>query len=148
MNTTVPMPAWLRKIQQSWMYQVVILPTVIGFGGALLLQGCLADLANIQRACVMTALNGFIIAVLTSFLKGHAPGSTNFASDGSTIPAAEKLKELTDNVITIQAKAADLAIPTVTPAMGANAAAAAESATRAVAINNQIVKTALANEMK
>lgn len=149
MNTTVPMPAWLRKIQQGWAYQAVILPAVIGFGGSLMLQGCLIDgIDNISRKCAMAALNGFLISLFTSFLKGHSPGSASFASNGDPIPAAVQIKEMADNVVKIQTKASDPTIPSVTQAMADAAQAKLNSTALNVAMNNQIVKTALANEAK
>ena len=149
MDTTVPMPAWLRAWQQSWVYQAVVLPTVIGFGGSLMLQGCLANgLENLQRACVVAALDGFFISLITSFLKGHSPGSPQFASNGTTIDAVPQLKELVDNTITVHAQAKDPNFPAVTPANAANATAAVDTAVQAVNEQNAIVKDALANEVK
>ena len=149
MNTTVPMPAWMRRSQQSWWWQVVGLPALLGFGGSLLLKGCLTGgLENIQSACLWSALDATLISFLTVLISGHSPGSVNFAVDGTSIPAAIKLKELADNVIEVKARAVDPAFPNVGKTAANNAEAAADSATRAVVINNQIVKTALANEAK
>ena len=144
----VPMPAWLRSWQQSWTYQAVVLPTVIGFGGSLMLQGCLANgLENLQRACVVAAVDGFVISLITSFLKGHSPGSAQFASNGTTIEAVPQLKELVDNTIAIHAQAKDPTSP-VQPVDANKASAAVDQAVAAVSANNAIVKSALANEAK
>ncbi len=145
----VPMPAWARKIQQGYVWQKIALPTMIGFGGALVLQGCLTHgLENIERACVMTAANAWILSLITSWLQGHSPGSAAFASNGTTIDAVPQLKELVDNTITVHAQAKDPNFPLVTPMAAAKATAAVDQAVEAVNVQNAIVKTALANEVK
>ena len=95
-----------KKVQQTWTFQVLILPLVVGFGSAMLVSGCLKDgIQNITSVCVWGALNSTLVSFLTVIFSGHAPGSSDFKADG-TPTAAPVLKELDDNVLLVKAKAA------------------------------------------
>ena len=103
----VPLPPWARQIQQTWTFQVLILPLVVGFGSAMLVSGCLKDgIQNITSVCVWGALNSTLVSFLTVIFSGHSPGSSDFKADG-TPTAAPVLKELDDNVLLVKAKAED-----------------------------------------
>ncbi len=74
----------MRRWQQSYLWQIILLPILTGFGGSLLAAGCLKDgIDHISRACVMGAVNTTIIAGVTVFLSGHSPGSASFNPDGT-----------------------------------------------------------------
>ena len=147
-TVTVPMPPWMRRVQQSFYWQNIFLPTAVGFGGSLIIQGCLGQLDNIQKSCVVAAFHSTVLTWITAWVKGHSTGSTSFAADGTDIAAAPKLKELADNVIAIKAQAADPTIPQVTQADANAAAVKLNDATTNVAMANSMVKDALANEAK
>lgn len=143
----VPLPPWARKIQQAWAFQVLFWPILLGFGSAVLIQGCLANgIENISRACLMGALNSTLVSFLTVIFSGHSPGSSDFKADG-TPTAAPVLKELDDNVLLVKAKAAD---PTssLTTVDAVHAENAVKQAAQSVIINNAMVKDALASEAK
>jgi hypothetical protein len=79
----VPLPPWLRKIQQSWLWQFIGLPLSLGFGSAMLLDGCLANgIDHIQRACVMGAISTTVISFLTVVISGHSVNSASFYPNG------------------------------------------------------------------
>jgi hypothetical protein len=79
-----PLPPAVRRVQQSWYWQALGLPLSLGFGSAILVQGCLANgIDHISRACVMSALSGALISFLTVLVSGHPPGSSDFHSDGT-----------------------------------------------------------------
>ena len=81
---TVPLPAWMRRIQQTYAYQALLVPFVVGFGGFLIADGCLTGgIFNMQRACLESALNGWIISVITVFISGKSVGSPDFHPDGT-----------------------------------------------------------------
>lgn len=86
---TVPLPPWLRRIQQSWLWQVIALPLLLGFGGSMLSMGCLANgIQNISHACLMGAINSTLISFATVVISGHSAGSASFNSDGTVNAAA------------------------------------------------------------
>jgi hypothetical protein len=122
---TVPLPPWLRRWQQWWLYQNAIMPIAVGFVSSLVLQGCLKDLFHIEFDCVHTAVNACGSSLLTAWVKGHSAGSSDFKTDGTPIPAAPELKQLADKAIVLQAKATDPADPT-TQAQATEAAATVE----------------------
>jgi hypothetical protein len=135
---TVPLPPWLRRIQQSWYWQNLIMPIGVGFLGTLTLQGCLTDVFNVSMVCVKGAVNGVILTLITSFVKGHSAGSSDFKSDGTTLDAAPKLKQLADAAIVMQAKATD---PT-SPVTQAEATQAAQTVTRVDAVVSNVLASA------
>ena|ERR1019366_3858503 len=92
----VPLPPWARKIQQMWLAQVFALPLLIGFGGSVLIQGCLAGgVDNIQRACVIGALSNTFVSFLTVILSGHSSGSASFHDDGSVNAVVAEVAAIT-----------------------------------------------------
>lgn len=143
----VPLPPLLRKWQQTWLWQVLGLPLVVGFGSAMLVSGCLKDgIQNITTVCVWGALNSTLVSFLTVVFSGHPPGSSDFKSDG-TPTAAPVLKQLDDNVLLVKEKATD---PTSSISL-ADARFAEDSVKRAAAavlVNAGMVKTALDGEVK
>ena len=81
---TVPLPPWLRKWQQTWYFQALLVPFVVGFGGFLIADGCLSDgIFSLHKACLESALNGWIISVITVFISGKSVGSPDFHPDGT-----------------------------------------------------------------
>jgi len=101
---TVPLPPWLRKIQQSWYWQFLGLPLLVGFGGSMVTMGCLKDgIQNVAPACFWGAVNTTIISFFTVLISGHSPGSASFEPNGTTNTPVE-------NLVTIQ-KAADTTRP-------------------------------------
>lgn len=105
---TIPMPAFLRAWQQSWFYQAVLVPFVIGYGGSLLLLGCLKNgIFHLDAACWQDAFSGYAISLITVFVRGHSVGSAQFASNGTDIPAATELKKLADAAVAVQKRADD-----------------------------------------
>lgn len=142
---TIPMPAWLRAWQQTWYWQMLLLPALTGFGGSLLLQGCLSKgVENIDHACLMAAMNATLLTFFTAWVKGHSVGSTSFAIDGTTIAAAAPMKELADNAVELKARADDMKDKAVMPADAIKAEQALDSATRAVGIQNTVVQQQVA----
>lgn len=120
---TVPLPPWLRNLQQSALWQDICLPILTGFGGALVLHGCFGKgIENIDRACVMLALNTLLLTWLTSIVKGHSVGSASFDAAGNPIAAAPVLKQLADTAVELQKRADDPKDTTVTPELGQAAA--------------------------
>jgi hypothetical protein len=96
---TVPLPAWLRRWQQSFTYQVVLVPFIVGFGGFLLADGCLKDgIFAISKTCVESAFSGYVVSMITVFVSGKSVGSAEFKPDGTTNATVA-------NVVAIQAKA-------------------------------------------
>ncbi len=96
---TVPLPAWLRSWQQTWYWQILLLPAIVGFGGSLVVNGCLSNgLFAIQLPCVKLAASTWVLALLTSFIKGHASGSASFKPDGTP-------NQTVNDVVTIQGAA-------------------------------------------
>jgi hypothetical protein len=142
----VPLPPILRRAQQSWLWQVIGLPVSVGFGSAILVQGCLAHgFENLQRACVMAALDGTLVSFLTVVISGHSPGSPSFKSDGTVIEAAPKLKELADNAIILQQKAND-PLSSVTRGEARDAAIAVNQIEAVVGAQNAMFKSTLKSE--
>jgi hypothetical protein len=139
---TVPLPPWLRRCQQSWYWQNAALPVFVGFLGSLTLQGCMSDVFAISLVCVKGAANATILTLLTSWVKGHSVGSSDFKSDGTELPAAPKLKELADTAITLQAKASDPA----SPVTQADATQAAQTVTRVDAVVSNVLASAEAKK--
>ena len=87
-----PLPPWLRRIQQTYLAQVVVLPILTGFGSAILIGGCLANgIDHITRTCVMGAINSTMAAFLTAILSGHSPQSASFNPDGTKNLSVEML---------------------------------------------------------
>jgi hypothetical protein len=79
-----PLPPWLRRVQQTYLAQVVVLPILMGFGSSMLISGCIADgIDHITRACVMGSINSTLAAFLTAVFSGHSPGSASFNKDGT-----------------------------------------------------------------
>ncbi len=96
-----PLPPWLRRFQQGWTYQAVLLPLFMGFGSSLVLNGCLGrGVQNIDVVCLWGAINASIAAFLTAIFSGHSPGSASFT------PAGEPNKVVADVVKVQQAVAA------------------------------------------
>lgn len=80
----MPLPPLLRRVQQSYYWQFICLPVLIGFGGALVANGCLAHgLFDIDPVCLKTALSSTILSFLTVLISGHSPNSASFNSDGT-----------------------------------------------------------------
>lgn len=104
---TVPLPPWLRRIQQTWYWQNFALPIGVGFLGSFALQGCLSDIFNIQANCIHIAINSTVTSLLTAWVKGHSVGSSDFKSNGTPLAAAPKLKEMVDVAAMLELKAAD-----------------------------------------
>jgi hypothetical protein len=138
MSSTVPLPPYLRRLQQSWWWQAFLLPVTVGFLGSITLQGCLSDIFSISMICVKGAVNATILTLLTSWVKGHSAGSSDFKSDGTTLDAAPKLKQLADAAIVMQAKATD---PT-SPVTQAEATQAAQTVTRVDAVVSNVLASA------
>jgi hypothetical protein len=136
---TVPLPPWLRRCQQSWYWQNFALPIVVGFLGSITLQGCMADVFSISMVCVKGAANATMLTLLTSWVKGHSTGSSDFRSDGTVLEAAPKLKQLADTAITLQAKASD---PT-SPVTQAEATDAAATVTRVDAVVSNVLESTI-----
>jgi hypothetical protein len=91
-----PLPPWARRIQQTWLFQVVALPIFLGFGSAIMVQGCLANgIEHIQRACLMGAINSTIISFVTVIVSGHSVASPAFHDDGSSNKAVAEVVEAT-----------------------------------------------------
>ena len=94
---TVPLPPWLRKWQQGWLYQTVLVPFVVGFGGFLLADGCLKDgIFSIQTSCLESAFSGFVVSLITVFISGKSVGSAEFHPDGTpntTVANVVKVQE-------------------------------------------------------
>ena len=81
---TVPLPPWLRAWQQTWYWQILLMPALIGFGGSLVVNGCFANgLFAIGLPCVKLATSTWVLALLTSFIKGHSSGSASFNPNGT-----------------------------------------------------------------
>src|SRR5262245_5405226 len=139
MMPEVPLPPLLRRFQQSWYWQSLLLPFLVGFGGSLLLQGCLGDLGNLQQKCIWAAFNGYLISLITSWIKGHSLGSASFAADGTKIAAVGQLKQLVDTAHSVQAKAADPSAPEVTDEDAATARTALGNAARSIAAQVELV---------
>ena len=118
---TVPLPPWLRRWQQTWYWQNAALPITVGFLGSLYQQGCMSDIFAISMVCVKGAVNATVLTLLTSWVKGHSAGSSDFRSDGTPIPAAPKLKESADAAVALQQQASDTT-SSVTQATATNAA--------------------------
>jgi hypothetical protein len=93
----VPLPPWLRRWQQGWLYQAVLVPFVVGFGGFLLADGCLKDgIFSIQMPCLESAFSGFVISLITVFISGKSVGSAEFHADGTpntTVANVVKVQE-------------------------------------------------------
>jgi hypothetical protein len=69
---------------------------VVGFGGAILAQGCLANgIEHLQRACVMAAINSTIVSLVTVIVSGHSVASPAFHDDGSPNKAVAEVVEVT-----------------------------------------------------
>ena len=84
MMADMPLPPWLRKIQQSYYWQVLCLPLLVGFGGALLTNGCLArGIFDIDVACLKGAVSSYILMTIGIYISGHSPGSASFNADGT-----------------------------------------------------------------
>jgi hypothetical protein len=132
---TVPLPPWMRRIQQSFWWQIAMLPMLVGFLGSLILQGCLADVFAISLGCVKGAVNATVLTLLTSWVKGHSSGSSDFKSDGTPLDAAPKLKQLADTAIALQAKATDPS----SPVTQAEATDAAQTVTRVDAVVSNVL---------
>ena len=137
---TVPLPPWLRRIQQSWYWGRFALPVLVGFIGSLTLQGCMADIFAISVVCVKGAVNATVLTLLTSWVKGHSEGSSDFKSDGTPLEAAPKLKQLADTAITLQAKVTD----PQSPVTQADATQVAQTVARV----DDVVSTVLAEAKK
>lgn len=143
--STVPLPPWMRRIQQAWLYQNLAMPIGVGFFSSLILQGCLSDLFNIQFTCVHTAVNACASSLLTAWVKGHSVGSSDFRSDGNPIPAASKLKESADAAVALQQQASDTTSP-VTQATATNAAKAVRATEATVIATADAVTQAAAQK--
>ena len=93
---TVPLPPWLRRIQQSFLWQFVGLPIIVGFFGALTVNGCLAHgLFAIDTACLEGATSSTLISFLTVAISGHSPGSDSFKNDGTVNEAVKQTAAIT-----------------------------------------------------
>jgi hypothetical protein len=136
--STVPLPPWLRRCQQSWYWQNAALPITVGFVGSLYQQGCMSDIFAISMVCVKGAVNSIVLTLITSWVKGHSIGSSDFKSDGTVIDAAPKLKQLADAAIVMQTKASD---PT-SPVTQAAATQAAETVARVDTVVSETLKEA------
>lgn len=134
----ISLPPWMRRIQQTWYWQKFLQPMGVGFATAVVLQGCLGHgIEHIEMPCMVGAGNSMITALITKWTAGHSQGSTAFASDGTPIAAAPKLKALADAAIAMQTNATDPKSP-VTQAQATDAAAT-------VARVDTVVATVLAN---
>ncbi len=123
-----PLPPWLRRFQLTYWYQAVLLPVVMGFGSALVLNGCLANgVQNITTVCVWTAVNATIAAMLTAIFSGHSPGSASFKPDG------EPNKVVAD-VVKVQQAAASIPTPDMKMAVRSVEVVAAQQASIVMAL--------------
>jgi hypothetical protein len=93
---TVPLPPWLRAWQQTWYYQALLVPFVVGFGGFLVADGCLSGgIFAITLACAKSAFSGYLVSLATVFISGKSVGSPDFKTDGTANKTVE-------NIVTIQ----------------------------------------------
>lgn len=92
----IPMPPWMRVIQQSYIWQFVCLPVLLGFGRAILVSGCLSHgIDHMERECVMGAVSTTISSLLAVIISGHSTGSASFHADGTRNKLVEKVAEMT-----------------------------------------------------
>jgi hypothetical protein len=92
----IPMPPWMRVIQQSYIWQFVCLPILLGFGSAILVGGCLSHgIDNIERECIMGAVSTTIVSLLTVIISGHSTNSASFHTDGTPNKLVEQVAEMT-----------------------------------------------------
>ena len=57
---------------------------LVGFGGALLTNGCLArGIFDIDVACLKGAVSSYILMTIGIYISGHSPGSASFNADGT-----------------------------------------------------------------
>lgn len=93
---TVPLPPVLRRIQQSWLYQALLVPFVVGFGGFLLADGCLSGgVFSVSPACLKTAFSAWVVSAITVFVSGKSVGTPEFKADGTPNKTVE-------NIVTVQ----------------------------------------------
>ena len=98
---TVSLPPWIRRIQQGYVYQLLLVPFIVGFGGFLLADGCLKDgIFAISKTCVESAFSGYVVSMITVFVSGKSVGSPEFHSDGTP-------NQTVANVVSAQASAED-----------------------------------------
>lgn len=92
----VPMPPWMRQIQQTWAWQVLGLPIIVGFLTAAITNGCLAHgIFDMDMVCLKSSVSGTIISFITVLMSGHSPNSPSFHDDGSPNKAVEQVAEIT-----------------------------------------------------
>ena len=104
--STIPLPPYLRRIQQSWLWQMVALPFLVVFVGFLVAQGCLSNgVFHIGEHCFETALTATLLSIAANFISGHSVGSKEFNPDGTsnkavakvaTMPESDKTSSLTN----------------------------------------------------
>ena len=96
----IPLPPWLRRWQQTWYYQALLVPFIVGYGGFLIAGGCLSNgLFAMHKECLESAFSGFAVSLVTVFITGKSVGSPSFNTDGTSNTTVA-------NVVTVQ-KAAE-----------------------------------------
>ena len=85
---TVTLPPWLRRIQQSWYFQLILQPILVG--ALPIFIGCAGmSMENLSIHCVKLSLGAGLIALLIAFQ--HSTGSASFKPDGTPNEAVEKV---------------------------------------------------------
>jgi hypothetical protein len=116
----VPLPPWMRRIQQSFYWQFIVLPVLVGFGVAL--TPCIGKgIQNIEAVCAWGAVNTCITSLITQFVSGHSIGSASFKPTGEP-------NKVVENVIEVQKAVAATPTPEIKMAAQSIALVAAEQA--------------------
>lgn len=77
-----PLPPWMRKIQQSYYWQYILLPVLVGFGVAI--APCITKgIQNIEAVCLWGAVNTCVSSFIVQLVSGHSAGSASFNPDGT-----------------------------------------------------------------